>query len=368
MTDTDSLVIKYWGVRGSVPAPLTSKEIKEKEQELIDSVRIEDIEEDYSRKVGDNCYLDGQKIVKHFGSGTNPSSHLTRVYGGNTTCIEVQAKDSPLMIIDAGTGIRDLGNDLLGKLFSGKNLNPLSSNEKTKKDIHLFFTHYHWDHLQGFPFFAPTFISGDKAVKINFYGKQDARQRLSEVLKGQQQYPNFPVEWEDIACDKEYRELGRMNPSPISLGKENPVIIEYRELDHPDRSFGYSFEVNGKKFACATDTEHRDIVDPNVLFLAKDADVLYYDGQYTPEEYCGKVGFPRVRWGHSTYEWGVKSALAANAKKLVLGHHEPARDDAGLKALEYRAEIFRDEQLELPENKDKKLEVEMAYEGLEQRL
>jgi len=334
MTDTDSLVIKYWGVRGSVPAPLTSKEVTEKVN----------------------------------GINNNPCLPPIGTYGGNTTCIEVQAKDSPLMVIDAGTGIRELGNSLMGKIFAGENLNPLSSNEKTKKDIHLFFTHYHWDHLQGFPFFAPTFLSGDKAVKIHFYGKQDARQRLSEVLKGQQQYPNFPVEWEDIACEKEYRELGRMNPSPILLGKENPVIIEYRELDHPDRSFGYSFEVNGKKFACATDTEHRDIVDPNVLFLAKDADVLYYDGQYTPEEYCGKAGFPRVRWGHSTYEWGVKSALAANAKKLVLGHHEPSRDDFGLKALGERAKIFRDEQLKLPDNKGKKLEVEMAYEGLEHRL
>ena len=333
MTEDSSLVIKYWGVRGSIPAPLTTREV----------------------------------IEKVSGINNNPCLPPIGTYGGNTTCIEVQAKDSPLMIIDAGTGIRELGNSLLKNLFSSKNLNPLSSNKETKKDIHLFFTHYHWDHIQGFPFFAPAFMPGDNKVNIHFYGKRDARQRLSAVLEGQQQYPNFPVEFGDMACDTEYRELGRMNLSPIKL-PNSQVIIEYRELDHPDRSFGYSFEVNGKKFACATDTEHRDIVDPSISFLAKNADVLYYDAQYTPEEYAGEKGPHKVRWGHSTYEWGVKTALATNTKTLVLGHHEPSRDDLGLKEIEYRATNFLNKQLELPENKDKKLKVIMAYEGLEQKL
>jgi ribonuclease BN (tRNA processing enzyme) len=131
---------------------------------------------------------------------------------------------------------------------------------------------------------------------------------------------------------------------------------------------GYSIEIDGKKFVCATDTEHRAVEDPFLVELAKDADILYYDAQYTPEEYSGKEGPSKVRWGHSTYEWGVKTALAANVDTVVLGHYEPARDDFGVEKLMERTLEFKNECLWLPENKGKSLNVMMAYQGLEQRL
>ena len=193
---------------------------------------------------------------------------------------------------------------------------------------------------------------------------------MSEVLVGQQQYPNFPVEWIDMPCEKEYTELPRLDPRMIQIGN---AVITYQELTHPDSVFAYAVEIDGKKFVCASDTEHKDSPDPRLVRLARNADILYYDAQYTPEEYIGTPGtltgpVPKFDWGHSTYEWGIRNALAANVATLVLGHIEPMRDDFLIERLYERALDFKDAQLKLLENNGKRLEVVMAHQGLEQRL
>jgi ribonuclease BN (tRNA processing enzyme) len=190
------------------------------------------------------------------------------------------------------------------------------------------------------------------------------------VLKGQQQYPNFPVVWDDMPCSKNYMELNRLHAVPFKIGE---LTVKYQELTHPDSVFSYRFEVNGKSFVCATDTEHKDVPDPRLVQLSRDADVLYYDSHYTPEEYIGTPGsltgaMPKFDWGHSTYEWAILNALAANVKTIVLGHHEPLRDDFGMEELKGRALTFKDRQLQLPENAGKKLDVVAGYQGLEQKL
>lgn len=363
----EKMIIKYWGVRGSVPTPLTTEDIRAKEKELI--LRL--LSQDSFRIKTNSGLIDVNELDRFLDS--LPLS-ISGTYGGDTTCIEVQAKDSPLIMIDAGTGARNGGKTLAGRLFSkGQNLNPLDVNDANwdrRKDIHLFLTHYHWDHIQGLPFCTPLFIPGGSKVSVHFYGRKGAQQQLSEVLRGQQTFPNFPVVWEDMPCDKHYHELGRLAPEPIQLGKAK---VTYTELTHPDAVFAYAIELDGKKFVCATDTEHKDRPDPRLVKLAKDANVLYYDAQYTPEEYEGKPGtltgpVPKFDWGHSTYEWAVKNALAANIGTVVLGHLEPARDDFNTEKLFERALDYKDQQLQLPENNGKKLEVIMAYQGLEQRL
>ena len=355
MTEQGSMVVKYWGVRGSIPAPLTTEQIRAKEEALIRQMLKDGAVEVLKQNP--------EKIKEYLQS--LPLS-LSGTYGGNTTCLEVQARDSPLIVIDSGSGARALGNDVIRRLFSGQHLNPLSSDEATKKELRLFFTHYHWDHLQGFPFFGPAFIGlPDKKLKIKFYGKADTRNTLSGVLKRQQQYPNFPVAWKDMPCDKKYLELGRMTSEKIEVGN---AIVTFKELTHPDSVFAYRIEINGKSFVCATDTEHKDSADPRLVMLAKGANILYYDGQYTPEEYCGKVGPTKFDWGHSTFEWGIRNALAAGVGIVVIGHHDPPRDDFGIEKVCERALEFRDTQLRLPENEGKKLEVVMAFEGLEQKL
>ncbi len=357
-----SLTIRYWGVRGSVPCPLHAQDIKNKEIALIQKI------------------IANGGTEKLFGSNPDPEAiktyleqlpiSMSGTYGGDTTCIEIQAPNSPLIIIDAGTGLRALGRMLLGRLLSGQNLNPLNTTEHAQLDLHLFFTHYHWDHIQGFPFFAPAFVPGKRKVTVHFYGKRDARVELSEVLRGQQQSPNFPVVWDDMPCEKEYLELKRLNPQALKLGE---LTVQYQELTHPDFVFAYRFECNGKAFVCATDTEHKDTTDPRLMKLAENADVLYYDSQYMPEEYRGAAGtltgaMTKFDWGHSTYEWAIRSALAAKVKTVVLGHHEPLRDDFQLEQLYERARNFAQTQLSLPENKGKELQVLIAYQGMEHHL
>jgi len=347
-----SMIVKFWGVRGSIPSPLTTEQIRAKEEALIKKILQDGVIDSFRENPG--------KIEAYL---CNLPQSLGGTYGGNTTCIEVKVKNSPLIAIDAGTGARALGNYLIKRLFSGQHLNPLCSDQKTMRELHMFFSHYHWDHLQGFPFFGPAFIGiKDKTLDIHFYGKQNATQTLSKVLSGQQQYPNFPVVWRDMPCKKKYHELGRMNGEIINIG-ESEII--YQELDHPDSVFGYRVTVEGKSFVCATDTEHRDRPDPNLVSLAKGADVMFYDGQYTSEEYEGKAGPNKFKWGHSTPEWGVRNALKANVGILVIGHHEPMRDDFGIEKMYEETLKFRDKQLELPENSGKNLEIIMAKEEME---
>lgn len=362
MDSPTSMVVRYWGVRGSIPCPISLQEIQNKQIALIQQL------------------IKNGGTEKLFGPNSDPQTiqnylqklpiSINGTYGGDTTCIEIQARNSPLIIIDSGTGIRALGRALLARLFAGQNFNPLSNDEATQQTLHLFFTHYHWDHIQGFPFFAPAFVPGKRKATFYFYGKRDARVELSEVLRGQQQFPNFPVVWDDMPCHKEYTELRRLNPNPVKIGE---VSVSYQELTHPDFVFSYRFEVNGKAFVCATDTEHKDCPDPRLVKLADKADILYYDSQYMPEEYRGNPGtltgaMTKFDWGHSTYEWGIKNALAANVKTVVLGHHEPLRDDFQLELLHQRAIAFAQEQLKLPEHQGKQLQILLAYQGLEQRL
>jgi len=362
MNQSHSMIIKYWGTRGSIPAPLTIEQIRQKETALIKRI----VKDGGCEKLFGSPTCE-KKIDDYLNS--LPLS-LSGTYGGDTTCLEIQIKNSPLIMIDAGTGARNLGKLLIGRFFASKNLNPLNADEKHSRDIVLFFTHYHWDHLQGFPFFAPGFLPGNMRINIHFYGKSNTRQRLSDVLAGQQEYPNFPVVWEDMPCSKNCTELGRLEPNCIQIGEAK---ITYQELTHPDSVFAYKIEADGKKFVFATDTEHKDNPDPRLISLAKGADILYYDAQYTPEEYIGTPGtltgaMTKFDWGHSTYEWGIKNALAAGVKTIVLGHHEPLRDDFQLEELLDRARRFCDEQLKLTQNKEKTLEVVLAHQGMEQKL
>ncbi len=376
MTEGLSMKVKYWGVRGSIPTPLTTEQIRAKQERLIRDIvsrgGIEGLFGVQSRRlIKDQIPFDGpqndltSEMIQAYLNGLPLS--VSGTYGGDTTCVEIQVKDSPLIILDAGTGIRDLGNTLVRKLFTGENFNPLSTDETSKKQVHLLFSHYHWDHIQGVPFFTPAFIPG---VDINFYGKQSGRGKLNEVLAGQQEFPTFPVVWSDMACNKEYHELPRMGSGPIMIGKAK---VTYAELDHPDGVISYAVEAGGKKFVFATDTEHRDIPDPLLVNLAKGANVLYYDSHYTPEEYRGDKGtltgtIPKLRWGHSTYEWAIRTALAADVKTVVLGHIEPLRGDFGVEDLYRRALIFKESELKLPGNRGKDLEVLMGFQGLEHRL
>lgn len=237
------------------------------------------------------------------GSIASPGEATVR-YGGNTPCVEMQVGGQRL-IFDGGTGIRVLGQSLLSKL-------PV--------DGHLFFTHSHWDHIQGFPFFTPAFIKGNQ---FHIYGSiapdgSTIRQRLIDQMR----HPNFPVPLQVMGANLHFVDLEVGTRMQIG-----DVEIENALLNHPGQAIGYRVSWQGHAAAYVTDTEHYpDRLDENVLHLAQNADVLIYDATYTDEEYHSPKS-SKVGWGHSTWQEAVKVAKAANVKTLVIFHHDPIHDD-----------------------------------------
>jgi CheY-like chemotaxis protein/phosphoribosyl 1,2-cyclic phosphodiesterase len=247
-------------------------------------------------------------------------------YGGNTSCVEVRMADGTLIVFDCGTGAHGLGQALLE---SGKR--PI--------DGHLLITHTHWDHIQGFPFFAPLFISGNT---WDIYAPGGLGNRLEEILAGQMEYTYFPVTLEQLGATIRCHDLME---GAFDLGGGR---VTARYLNHPALTLGYRLDVGGASVVYVTDhephtREQSQTVDPNaaparaltvhheelahIAFLSQ-ADLVIHDTQYTAVEYPQKIG-----WGHSTVEYAVDVALAAQVKRLALFHHDPLRDDAAVDGL-----------------------------------
>ncbi|NEQ43892.1 MAG: MBL fold metallo-hydrolase [Leptolyngbya sp. SIOISBB] len=237
------------------------------------------------------------------GSIACPGSHTVR-YGGNTSCIEMRV-GGKLLIFDGGTGLRELGMKLLSEM-------PM--------DATMFFTHSHWDHIQGFPFFVPAFVPGNK---INIYGAIAPNgSTIEQRLNDQMLHPNFPVPLQIMGADMKFCDIDI--GEAVELGD---VKVQNTLLNHPGEAVGYRVSWNGKTAAYITDTEHfPDRLDENVLWLSQDADVMIYDSTYTDNEYHNEKS-SKVGWGHSTWQEAVKIAKAANVKQLVIFHHDPLHND-----------------------------------------
>ena len=201
----------------------------------------------------------------------------------------------------------------------------------------MFFSHMHWDHIQGFPFFKPAFIPENH---FDLYGGKNLTTNLAETLAGQMNFPNFPVTLEQMASSMVFHAFH--DGQVVDLG--DGVTVKPLRLNHPNGCYGYRLEHGGKAVTYCTDTEHRSTPDPNVLELAKNADLFVYDAQYTPEEYEGRAGnMSKVGWGHSTYEVGADLAKQAGAKRLVLFHHDPNHNDDTVLSIANRCqELFND--------------------------
>jgi phosphoribosyl 1,2-cyclic phosphodiesterase len=237
----------------------------------------------------------------------------TALVGGNTSCVEVVA-GATRIALDAGTGLRRLGGALLAE---GKSV-----------ELTVLLSHVHWDHIQGLPFFAPLYMPGTKLVVAGGATSTPLR----DSLRRQMSAPNFPVDWNELRSTIDYAEL--RDGARMGVGEAQVTVAR---ANHPDAVFAYRVEHGGRSVVYATDTEHYSCVDPRLAALARGADVLVYDAQYLPEEYAGQGGPTRVGWGHSTYEAGTALARAAGVGKLVLFHHDPARSDEGVAAIEDRA-------------------------------
>ncbi|WP_298539070.1 MBL fold metallo-hydrolase [uncultured Aquimarina sp.] len=234
-------------------------------------------------------------------------------FGGNTTCVAVSGKKEggSVLVFDAGTGIRKLGKELISKNFSQGN------------KIFLTFSHFHWDHIQGFPFFAPAydinkeiqfFIIGDDAPDLHDF---------KEIFAKQMESTYFPIGIDDMGANFTF-----------TVNKGNKVAFDGGQITvnkhkHPGGAYGYRLETEGKVFVYCTDIEHGDSLDQNVVNFCKNADVLIHDAQYTPEELPNHKG-----WGHSSWEQAIGVAEAANVKMLYLTHHDPEHNDDFLRKVE----------------------------------
>ncbi len=240
--------------------------------------------------------------------------------GGNTACVELLCGKKRI-ILDGGTGVRTLGDHLMAE-------SPLHAA--------MFFSHMHWDHIQGFPFFKPALAPGNH---FELYGGKNLNTTLAETLSGQMNFPNFPLTLEQMASTIEFHEFH--NGEVVDLGEG--VSVKALSLNHPNGCYGYRVEFEGSSVAYCTDTEHDDTPDAHVIELAKDADLFVYDAQYTPEEYRGEGSIPKRGWGHSTFEEGAALAKASGAKRLILFHHDPAHSDDDVLEIERRCrELFKD--------------------------
>lgn len=265
MQDKESIKIVFWGVRGSRPVP-------------------------------------GPSTIK---------------YGGDTACVEIQAGDR-LVILDAGTGICNLGETLSAKGAVGADI---------------FFSHLHWDHVQGLPFFSPLYQKGSS---FNIYGEGKLGIPFFDVLRQQISPPSFPVSPDDFRAAVTFREIGANQTIPLS----ESVTVRTLRVNHPNGCLAYRVEYNNKAACYLTDIEHDEQPGQEILEFVRGAKVIIYDAQYTQDEYLGKSdGQSKSGWGHSTWQEGIKLVREAGGGKLILFHHDPERTDDKLELLEKEAAL-----------------------------
>lgn len=241
-------------------------------------------------------------LLKLYGTrGSVPvCSKETKKHGGNTTCIYVEAQSGDIIIVDAGTGIRELGMELFAR---------------GKHKLNLIFSHYHWDHLQGFPFFTPIFL---KSTEIDIFGPPD-EVTVEKALSYQMTMPFFPTDLSNLPSQITFKNLKKK----LTIGS---VEIDTIVNNHPNHTRGFRFTEGEKSFSFMTDNEvhaenGKTDYDEFVSFV-RGVDLLIHDAQYTDEIYKKRLG-----WGHSTYSQVAALAHDAGVKELMITHHDHASTD-----------------------------------------
>jgi len=291
--------------------------------------------------------LEQKMLVTFWGTRGSISTpgRTTEKYGGNTPCVTIENQGTRV-ILDAGTGIRNLGIELVREVESRKQ--PLQ--------IHLFLSHTHWDHIQGLPFFLPAY---QKDTKLTIYGSPKKESFLASVLKHQMDYDYFPVSMSALTANIHIQE---MSGKSIHLG---PFTIDWEEqVFHPGGSVRYRFSAHGKKVVYATDveldlvfgkdnrTKEKEAAARAYLRFVHGVDLLIADGMFSEEGYPGRVG-----WGHASIPAVIEAAAKAEVKQLAVFHHDPQNSDKYLDDLWAK---YRSRYLDGPQ----KMDLFWAREGL----
>jgi phosphoribosyl 1,2-cyclic phosphodiesterase len=323
-----ALTITYWGVTGTLTAPLRGAEVTEKVEQavlhLAEQGRLADL----------NPGPDLAAAVRRAVAGL--PFHLRSSYGGNTTCVEVQTADA-LLIFDCGSGFRELGVSLDARWRA--------AGPAAVRRADVIVTHAHMDHTFATPYFVPYY---NPANSFCIWGSQVVIDSLAAVLNPMSSLSQiyFPPTYDQMKAIKEFRTL-----LPGQEFKIGSTRIRTYALHHPGGCLAFRLENNGRSFVFATDHEQQQVPDSGLAEFARGADLLYTEGQYTKDEYDGRVGmcgdppFPRRGWGHSPVESCIITAVAAGVKAVHIGHRDPRRGDGNLAELDAFTHRFVEEEL-----------------------
>jgi phosphoribosyl 1,2-cyclic phosphodiesterase len=282
--------IRLWGIRGSLPAPINNEEYTDRLRNILEL----SIKKQLNKIENIGSFL------------ADLPDELRYLCGGDTTCISLRSDSGKLYILDCGTGLRRLGNFLMGGECG-----------QGKGELNIMFSHNHWDHIQGLPFFKPIYIPGNI---LNIYSPYKNQQN---ILENQMSSPHFPAEFQDTASTKNYFLIEYPQKTPLQL--EEDLFVSIYPLKHPQGCFAYKFVQNNKSFIFATDAEFIGETvesDSATKEFFNNGDILILDSQYTLDE-----AFIKADWGHTSYTMAVNCAINWNIKKLILAHHEPAYSD-----------------------------------------
>jgi phosphoribosyl 1,2-cyclic phosphodiesterase len=319
------VLIRFWGTRGSLPAPLGTAGLRRKLVRALRGAAGRRLDTDEAAE---------QYVLQELDFAT---SHT---FGGNTACVQLDAGGPEYVLCDLGSGARELGLAAMARHRPG-----------VTQVFHVFMSHLHWDHIQGFPFFVPAYIPG---YRIRIYGCHDG---LEEGFRRQHGAPSFPVDFAQLPSTIEFVRLVPGESLEIAGFK-----VTAKRQFHSGDSYAYRFERDGKAVVYSTDSEHKldDAASAQAFAdFFRDADLVIFDAMYS----LADAFSIKEDWGHSSNIVGVELCQMAGVRHLCLFHHEPAYDDEKLTA------IWREtERLEELTRGERPLRITAAYDGLELRV